>query len=361
MSFFDNLKAAAIEKVKEKVKKELAELGIDLDEDDVDDAAAAADDEKENKDGEERPIFCAGPPSPSSASFLSQPDANTTFQEAVQRLWELDDRLTPNKDYKINVQKSKHPCNKEDAADDPLFAYVNPQVFRTRPTFTTFVALLNNYCAFTGEGENVTEEEIQENCAFLNEVMKTSPMKYCLDYCKAKGVTYNGQQISGSESQFKQILNSIWFELYTRSGRRNMDSSGFEHVFVGEVKDGEISGFHNWVQFYLEEKRGHVDFRGYIKPKCKDSSPLETNDDDPVLTLQFKWNGFEKFIGTCFIGVTPEFELALYTMAFLGGEDDEVITLDMGCEKFDLKVRCHKHNGNRNVGSCYVEALAHYE
>jgi len=81
MSFFDNLKAAAIEKVKEKVKKELAELGIDLDEDDVDDAAAAADDEKENKDGEERPIFCAGPPSPSSASFPSQPDANTTFQD----------------------------------------------------------------------------------------------------------------------------------------------------------------------------------------------------------------------------------------------------------------------------------------
>ena len=141
-----------------------------------------------------------------------------------------------------------------------------------------------------------------------------------------------------------------------------MDSSGFEHVFVGEVKNGSVSGFHNWINFYLEEKRGNVDFRGYIKPKCRESSTAETNDDDPVLTLQFKWNGVEKFVGTSFIGVTPEFEMALYTMAFLSGDGDEnVITLDCGCEKFDLDVKCHKYDGNTKVGSCYVEALAHYE
>ena len=143
-----------------------------------------------------------------------------------------------------------------------------------------------------------------------------------------------------------------------------MDSSGFEHVFVGEVKDGSVSGFHNWIMFYLEERRGNVDFRGYIKPKssCRESFTAETNDDDPVLTLQFKWNGAEKFVGTSFIGVTPEFEMALYTMAFLCGDCDEnVITLDCGSEKFDLDVKCHKYDGNTKVGSCYVEAVAHYE
>ena len=143
-----------------------------------------------------------------------------------------------------------------------------------------------------------------------------------------------------------------------------MDSSGFEHVFVGEVKNGNVSGFHNWIMFYLEERRGHVDFRGYIKPKssCRESFTAETNDDDPVLTLQFKWNGVEKFVGTSFIGVTPEFEMALYTLAFLSGDCDEnVITLDCGHEKFDLDVKCHKYDGNTKVGSCYVEAVAHYE
>ena len=72
-------------------------------------------------------------------------------------------------------------------------------------------------------------------------------------------------------------------------------------VFVGEVKNGQISGFHNWIRFYLEEKAGNVDYRGYIKPRSRKST-AQTNDDDPVLTLQFKWNEVEKFVGTSFIG-----------------------------------------------------------
>ena len=43
------------------------------------------------------------------------------------------------------------------------------------------------------------------------------------------------------------------------------DCSGFEHVFVGETRgDTEVIGFHNWIQFYLQEKAGHVDYQGYI-------------------------------------------------------------------------------------------------
>jgi poly(U)-specific endoribonuclease len=36
-------------------------------------------------------------------------------------------------------------------------------------------------------------------------------------------------------------------------------------VFVGETRgDSEVIGFHNWIQFYLQEKAGHVDYQGYI-------------------------------------------------------------------------------------------------
>ena len=31
--------------------------------------------------------------------------------------------------------------------------------------------------------------------------------------------------------------------------------------------------------FYLEEKKGNIDYRGYIKPKSRDST-AETNDDE---------------------------------------------------------------------------------
>lgn len=45
---------------------------------------------------------------------------------------------------------------------------------------------------------------------------------------------------------------------------RGPDSSGFEHVFVGETRGKEVIGFHNWIQFYLQEKAGNVDYKGYI-------------------------------------------------------------------------------------------------
>lgn len=125
-----------------------------------------------------------------------------------------------------------------------------------------------------------------------------------------------------------------------------------------------MSGFHNWIMFWIEEKKGNIDYRGYIKPKSRNSS-AETNDDDKILTLQFRFNGVEKFVGTSFIGVSPEFELALYTMAFMRtlhtGEEDNFVTLDVGGgESFDLNVKCHTYNGDQ-VGSCYVEATAHHD
>jgi len=41
------------------------------------------------------------------------------------------------------------------------------------------------------------------------------------------------------------------------------DSSGFEHVFVGEKKSDKINGFHSWVQMYLLQKSGNLDYLGY--------------------------------------------------------------------------------------------------
>ena len=46
---------------------------------------------------------------------------------------------------------------------------------------------------------------------------------------------------------------------------RQLDSSAFEHVFVGETRNKtDVIGFHNWIQFYLQEKRGLVDYRGFF-------------------------------------------------------------------------------------------------
>ena len=72
------------------------------------------------------------------------------------------------------------------------------------------------------------------------------------------------------------------------------DSSGFEHVFVGETRgDSEVIGFHNWIQFYLQERAGYVDYQGYIlgtkvsvlKVKCTYDTMYIHN----VLPLARRW------------------------------------------------------------------------
>lgn len=45
---------------------------------------------------------------------------------------------------------------------------------------------------------------------------------------------------------------------------RGPDSSDFEHVFVGETRGKSVIGFHNWIQFHLQEKAGNVDYKGYM-------------------------------------------------------------------------------------------------
>lgn len=65
----------------------------------------------------------------------------------------------------------------------------------------------------------------------------------------------------------------------------SLDSSGFEHVFVGETKSGtEIVGFHNWIQFYLQEKNGTLDYKGY-KAKNHDLVGLTARHEALFLSL----------------------------------------------------------------------------
>ena len=45
--------------------------------------------------------------------------------------------------------------------------------------------------------------------------------------------------------------------------------SGFEHVFIGEIKNGDVSGFHNWAYFYQLEKssagqNNEINYLGYL-------------------------------------------------------------------------------------------------
>jgi hypothetical protein len=61
-------------------------------------------------------------------------------------------------------------------------------------------------------------------------------------------------------------------------------------------------------------------------------------------------------LGLCLVGVSPEFELALYTMAFLQGNEDNACVLD---NQYRLNIKCYSigAGAGRKIGTAFPEAL----
>lgn len=132
----------------------------------------------------------------------------------------------------------------------------------------------------------------------------------------------------------------MWFKMYKRErGITGGDSSGFEHVFVGEIRSDEVIGFHNWIHFYLEEKRGNIDYMGFM---ASDRNPN-------FLTVQFAWNKTVKPKGSMFVGVSPEFEISLYTVCYLMGHESYLIELNGET----IMIKAYKNAGK--IGTTYPQ------
>ncbi|CAI0417682.1 unnamed protein product [Linum tenue] len=262
---------------------------------------------------------------------------------ACNKLWELDtNRLVPDRDYQIDCGEGKKVYQKDDMAEGCLFSWLSDDVFR-KPTYSRFCSLLDNYNPNAGSKEVVTSEERQEQAGFIEEISRTAPIKYLHKYLAAKGM------VSGNYQDFKRTLSSLWFDLYNRGGTSG-SSSAFEHVFVGEIKqcgEQQVSGFHNWLQFYLEEAKGNVDYQGYIFPRRRGQIP---DSESQLLTIQFEWNGVLKSVSSTLIGASPEFEMALYTLCFYaGGEENHV---ELG--PYSVNIKCYRF-GNK-LGSAFPMA-----
>ncbi|RCV34765.1 hypothetical protein SETIT_7G185200v2 [Setaria italica] len=265
-----------------------------------------------------------------------------SLSKACSRLWELDmNRLVPGKDYRIDCGEGKKVYQKGDMASESLFSWLGDDVLR-KPTYSRFCALLDNYNPHQGYKEVVTQQDKHEEVAFIEEIARTAPIKYLHRYLVQKGA------VSQDYEDFKRMLASLWFDLYGRGGT-SCCSSAFEHVFVGEIKgrgqgESEVAGFHNWIQFYLEEAKGNVDYQGYIFPRRRGESP---DSETQLLTVQFEWHGVLKSVSSTLIGVSPEFEVALYTLCFFaGGEDNRV---DIG--PYTVNIKCYRL-GNK-IGSAF--------
>ncbi len=95
---------------------------------------------------------------------------------------------------------------------------------------------------------------------------------------------------------------------------------------------------------YLEEKKRNTtfDYQGFIKPRRKPnggSAPAAPSDQQ-LVTMQFRWQNAVKNIGSSFIGTSPEFEMALYTLCFYSGQEESLVQ----CGPYRVKMTCYTYN-----------------
>ncbi|CAH8827062.1 unnamed protein product [Trichobilharzia szidati] len=257
------------------------------------------------------------------------------LSEFFTKLYHADENAAVSgKDYLVNPQgRISSMTETQDNAPKPLFEYVNEDVLKKRPTFAKFIALLDNYCPQVGITENVTEEEIKEEDEFIEEIMKTKIMKMTYEYLLEK------QKISGDMDSFKELFKNLWFKKYTRKSVD--DSSAFEHVFVGEIKRHKVLGLHNWIQFYLKEKQNQINYYGWICNNC----------DDRLLTIKFiEGDKYQKPIGSVFVGSSPEFDMAIYTISFLIHPGKQFHVVIDGCK---MPIRSYKISSS-DMGTAYM-------
>ncbi|NXA02695.1 ENDUA protein, partial [Nesospiza acunhae] len=177
-----------------------------------------------------------------------------------------------------------------------LFSRVSPALLAL-PTVSGLLALLDNYEARPGRAEAEPPEELREQQRFLEAALATPVLALLESFVLRKG-------LYPSAEAFRADLHSMWFGLYSRSGGKALDSCGFEHVFVGEVKNDAVSGCHNWVQLQALESAGRLQYLG-----CTWDGPWTAFPD--VLSLRFRWDGHLKARGSLLVGSSPEFDLAL--------------------------------------------------
>lgn len=76
---------------------------------------------------------------------------------------------------------------------------------------------------------------------------------------------------------------------------------------------------------------------------------------DHVINLQFSWKGLIKPIGSSFIGVSPEFEMALFTIIFVTN-NNHISNTVVNLQKYLLEIVVYRFE--QAIGTSYPKLLS---
>ncbi|XP_075222607.1 endoribonuclease Arlr-like isoform X2 [Lycorma delicatula] len=230
-----------------------------------------------------------------STTIISKDDMKKFTEEVLQK-----DNSGISPKVQVNKQGRTNSGSSTDKAEKPLL-----NIDETVLKYTTIAllrAMFDNFDPDVKHAEAVTASEVEEEDKFLDAVLNTDVMTYTLKFLKDRGL------FTGDRAEFKEFLKNTWFTLYSR-GHRKKSSSAFEHIFLGELKANQVSGFHSWIYFNDQEAKNDLNYLGWMG---------ETDfGKGKILKVHYTWKGTNKPVGTLFVGTSPELELALYTVCFL--------------------------------------------
>ena len=195
-----------------------------------------------------------------------------------------------------------------------------PEVFIPDEKMKTYLLaekLFNNYTLDQTKPETNTASESEEVQELLEAIVKSQPMLVAREYVSER----SGREVS--ENRWWRLLEEIWFEPFDNG--RNQDLSGFEHVLVGEQKQGKLQGYHFWYKYYFDE---HFLFNeqewDLIDVLQLEGKPEKTPDS---VTLSYivrifdyeakQFRQLTKPIGGFWVGTSVEGLMALGTVRFI--------------------------------------------
>uniref|UniRef100_A0A6C0BE31 EndoU domain-containing protein n=1 Tax=viral metagenome TaxID=1070528 RepID=A0A6C0BE31_9ZZZZ len=164
-----------------------------------------------------------------------------------------------------------------------------------------FISLLNNYTA----NRKYNEESYTDN----EKLEITSFILSCNDFLR---IIYEKVNYDKSYDEFLKNVENKWFEL-------KKYNCLFEHIFVGEIDNRKVQGYHNWIKLKIDIESGIV--RKVQKLPSKNKY-LEC--------FSFDFMDKHKKISSVLTSISPQYEFSVMTLVLLFGDKKNNIYTDDG-------------------------------
>uniref|UniRef100_A0A1I7W2U8 Endoribonuclease n=1 Tax=Loa loa TaxID=7209 RepID=A0A1I7W2U8_LOALO len=253
----------------------------------------------------------------------------------VNELRQYDSNKLDDEQIILDYQEHMTSLGSGDKAKRRLFKWIDPNALK-RNTFRKWIALSDEYQPEVGIEEKNTPKKKKAIDDYLDAILNTTVWKSLYQFLLRKGYPY-----SNNMRTFRAWIKQLWFEGYSRK-QGFIDSSGFEHVFMGEnnliIMDIPLNDLLVAPLIWIIRGKGGADNEGEL---------------NILAVVQFNWGKYLKRTGSFFLGTSPEFDLALYTLCFITRRSNNICKFQLNECPFFITSYSLMQKGKNFVGSVY--------